>query len=961
MEKITDEKLKREFAFDRYGRYALMRNVINANRKNGETFKILDVGGRGNILSQFLPDDSVFYIDPFVESDDENFIKGDGCAMPLEDESFDWVTSGDVFEHIPKEKKEDFLKENIRVSKKGVLLAAPFFSKEVAQAEIFANDNYKTLSGGIDHRWLIEHIENSLPKEAMVEQFLNNQKCEFQKIHNNRLVLWQILLGVELLSENYAFTGDGEIKKEFEDFNYFFNTEVLPYDSSEPSYRKIYFIKKDSTLNNLEIKQRPIDDVLFLKTIKKGIDLLGKIDNKNKVTIRKQAQEIENFSQQKDQEIKNIGDVIKQKDQEINFIKSSKFWKARMFYLGLKFTIFSPGKFIKKYCKRIRGLCYDAMSSMRREGFKNMIIRSINFIVYGKGVLDKNASIIDNNADYKKWIEKNEKFDVEKIKSEITKFKYNPKISIITPVYNVDSKWLDKCIESVRDQFYENWELCLHDDASTKEETIACLKKWEKLDSRVKISYGKENQHISGASNDALKLATGEFIALLDNDDLLSPNAIYENIKLLNFHKNADLIYSDEDKLSLAGIRKDPFFKPDLSPDLLLSMNYISHLGIYRKSIIDEIGGFRKGFEGAQDYDLVLRLIEKTKSENIFHIPKILYHWREVEGSTSMGVGKKNYAVDNSIKALQEYLNRNDIKGRAEGCLVMGRFRIKRDIINNPLVSIIIPFRDQVEVLRRCVDSIKLKTSYKNYELILVDNQSLEKESLNYIKSLEGCNGIKFLQYNKAFNFSAINNFAVKHASGECVLFLNNDTEIISEEWLSSMVEQVQRDNVGAVGAKLLYPNNLVQHAGVVMGLGIAGHAFKYMPSMSDNYFSQLQIIRNYSAVTAACLLTKKSVFEKVGGFNENNLAIAYNDVDLCLKIRDNGYLIVYTPYAELYHHESLSRGSDEDLKFTNPEKYKRVISEREYMENRWWDVIKNDPYYNPNLTRIKEDFSIHI
>jgi GT2 family glycosyltransferase len=595
---------------------------------------------------------------------------------------------------------------------------------------------------------------------------------------------------------------------------------------------------------------------------------------------------------------------------------------------------------------------------VKKYGVAVFLKYAVKFALHGREYFQERKNTI---GEYQKWIAKKERGGRSDSVIGSSTLLYMPKISIIIPVYDVEPELLDACIQSVLDQSYEIWELCLHDDASTKKETIKCLRRWEGKDARIKITYGVENQHISLSSNEAIKLATGKFIALLDNDDLLASDALFENVKLLNAHKHADLIYSDEDKLSADGIRKDPFFKPDWSPDLLLSMNYISHLGVYRKSIVDAIGGFRQGFEGAQDYDLILRFIEKTKAENIFHIPKILYHWRETDGSTSTGVGKKNYAIENSIRALREYLERNEIAGSVEGAITPGRFRVKRDIIGNPLVSIIIPFRDQQGVLRRCLESIKKKTTYLNYEIILIDNQSQEESMKKYLTVLERDPQIKVLYYDLPFNFSAINNFAVAHASGEYVLFLNNDMEVISQNWLEAMLEHIQRKEVGAVGAKLLYFNDTVQHAGVIVGLGIAGHAFRHFRRESDGYFSSLNVVRNYSAVTGACLMTRKELFLRQGGFNEKELGVAYNDVDYCLRLREDGYLIVYTPYAELYHHESLSRGDDAALRIADKGKYERVISEREYMADKWASCIENDPYHNPNLTKLSENFGIRL
>lgn len=547
------------------------------------------------------------------------------------------------------------------------------------------------------------------------------------------------------------------------------------------------------------------------------------------------------------------------------------------------------------------------------------------------------------------------------MRTELKTFKYTPKISIITPVYNVDRIWLEKAIASLINQIYENWELCLVDDASTRPHIKETLENYTKKDSRIKVKYLDENQGISGASNEALFLSTGEFVGFLDHDDELTVNALFEVVKLMQEHPDADMIYSDEDHKNLKDKRINPYFKPDWSPDLFLSNMYTCHFGVYRKEIIDEIGGFRKGFEGSQDYDLVLRFTERT--DKIYHIPKILYHWRNIPNSTASRYQAKGYADINARKALEEALKRRGINGKVLSGMHPGFFRIKREINDNPEISIIIPTKDGVKVLRKCVESINKKTLYKNYELIIVDNDSKDSYTINFLDMLSKMPYIKILKYNNNFNFSAINNFAAWNSNSQYLIFLNNDTEVISEEWLSAMLEHAQRKEVGAVGCKLLYPDKTIQHAGLILGIsgvpglpGVAGHSHKHLPNVARGYFERPHVIHNLNAVTAACVMIRKDVFEDVGGFDEN-LAVAFNDVDLCLKIRKKGYLIVYTPYAVLFHHESYSRGYE-----NKPEKKERFLKELKYMREKWGDIIdKGDPYYNPNLSLNHEDFRIKI
>ena len=590
---------------------------------------------------------------------------------------------------------------------------------------------------------------------------------------------------------------------------------------------------------------------------------------------------------------------------------------------------------------------------LMNDGVNSFINKFIFYIKYNK----KNIST------YEIYLHHNEISDsmLDEMKNDMRDFKYNPKISIITPVYNVDKIWLEKAINSVASQIYENWELCLVDDASTKENTKKTLDEFQRKDNRIKVKYLKDNHGISEASNEALTLSTGEFIGLMDHDDELAINALYEVVKLLQEHPDADMIYSDEDKMDTKGKRCDPYFKPDWSPDLFLSNMYVSHFGIYRKNIVEKIGGFRKGCEGSQDYDLILRFTEKTTQ--IYHIPKILYHWRKIPGSTAVRYEAKGYADINAVRALEDALVRRNMNGNVVSGKFPSSFRIKREIKGEPKICIIIPTKDRVETLKTCIESILEKTSYDNYEIVIVDNNSKDDAAIDYLNTIRKVPKIITISYWKTFNFSDINNFAAKQLDSEYILFLNNDTEVISGEWLTAMLEHAQREDVGAVGCKLLYSNNTIQHAGVILGItgtpgqvGVAGHSHKHLPNAAHGYFGRPHIIHNVSAVTAACMMLRKDVFKEVDGFDEN-LAVAFNDVDLCLKIRDKGYLIVYTPYAELYHHESLSRGYED-----TPEKQERFLKEVGYVREKWGEIIdEGDPYYNPNLTLSKEDFSIQI
>lgn len=600
------------------------------------------------------------------------------------------------------------------------------------------------------------------------------------------------------------------------------------------------------------------------------------------------------------------------------------------------------------------------LHTLRRQGPVVFLRYSFKYMRYGRSYFQQRQLHAPVDV-YQRWIAQYETEEQKGAQKQMNKWKKKPLLSVITPVYNTDPQWLNACIQSVVDQWYPEWELLLYDDASTDPQTIACLRAWEGKDQRIKILHGKKNLHIAGASNQAIAAASGDAIALLDHDDTVAPFALYEVASALRDHPDAAFIYSDEDKIDEHNKRHNPFFKPDWSPDYLRSLMYTGHLSVYRKKIVETVGAFRTGFEGSQDYDLALRVSERVAPEHIVHIPKVLYHWRTAVGSTASGVGVKSYADRNAVKALREHVQRMNLGAIVHKEFAPGRYRVQYELKQHPLVSIIIPFRDKVEMLRQCVEGIRKTTDYPSIELLLVNNQSVEEETLSYLADVQQWDAVRVLSYDKPFNYSAINNEAVHQAKGEYVLLLNNDTKPINVEWLSVMMEHAQRPEVGAVGAKLLYPNDTIQHAGVVLGIGgIAGHAFKYLPADSDGYFGQLKVVRNCSAVTGACLLTKKILFQQVGGLDENALRVAFNDIDYCLKVRKAGYLVVYTPYAELYHFESATRGHDEQLKQHDPAVKERLSNEQKTMRERWFEhYLKNDPYYNPNLTRISEDYGL--
>jgi O-antigen biosynthesis protein len=563
---------------------------------------------------------------------------------------------------------------------------------------------------------------------------------------------------------------------------------------------------------------------------------------------------------------------------------------------------------------------------------------------------------------YKIWMRMNEPDEagLQRISEEGRNFSYRPMISMIMPTWNTGEAWLKAAIDSVLMQTYDNWELCIADGGSTESWIRAILEKYARKDGRIKVKFLARNLGIAGNTNEAMHLAGGKFIGFLDHDDALAPFAFYEIIKLLNEKPETEFIYSDEDKIDENEVRTGPFFKPDWSPDMFLSCNYPIHISVLKKSLIDDLGELKRAYDGSQDYDLLLRASERIAEDRIEHIAKILYHWRTLSTSTALTCKSKPYAYQTAKRALEDAMVRRGIKiEEVSDGLWQGSYRVKYKLQADSRVAIIIPTRDKSEVLRRCVSSILARTAYQDYEIVIVDNQSQEEDTLRYFEELRRNSKIRILHFDAGFNYSAINNFAVSSCDSDYILLLNNDTEVISSEWLSSMLEHAQRLQVGAVGAKLLFKKNLIQHCGVTLGYGdlrIAGHHYYGYPD-HNGYGGVINTIRDVSAVTGACMMTRRSLFCETGGLDEENLTISLNDVDYCLRLREKGYLIVYTPYARLYHHESVSRGSDD-----SPENNPRFQREAAYLRKKWGKIIdQGDPYYNPNLTLDRFDLSLKI
>jgi len=619
----------------------------------------------------------------------------------------------------------------------------------------------------------------------------------------------------------------------------------------------------------------------------------------------------------KENHIKNLERIIEE-------ITSSRRWKLLTFLHNLKNTALRSPVYLYKTLK---------LASQGR--FSEIIVKAKGKLAPSPLTFHQKASIVEDVP------------SLEEAQEFLRQMGRRPLISVVMPTYNTQADFLRQAIESVKGQMYPQWELCIADDGSDREETLNFLKGIR--DERIKIRFLSENGGISAASNAALETVRGEYVTFLDHDDLLAPHALLKVALTINAHPEADIIYSDEDKIDELGNHVEPFFKPDWSPDLFLSTNYVCHLLVYRRGLLDSTGGFRSDFDGSQDYDLLLRATEKTG--NVYHIPHVLYHWRKTSTSCASDSQAKPEATQAGMKALRDALERRNIAAQILPGPFPTTYRVNYSLRGHPRVGVIIPNKDKIDLLSKCIGSLTAKTGYENYEIIIVDNGSREENTRAYYKELEEKHGVRILSFPHPFNFSAMNNLGAQEATGEHLLFLNNDIEIVHGEWMEAMLEHSQRKKVGAVGAKLLFPDRRIQHAGVVLGVGgVANHAFMGLPDDEPGYFGFPHLTRNVSAVTAACLMMRREVFEEVGGFDETHLPVAFNDVDLCLRVRRAGYLIVYTPYAKLIHHESSTRGKED---IYTP----RFVQETQYMKEKWGELPAEDPYYNPNLSLDATDF----
>jgi GT2 family glycosyltransferase len=626
---------------------------------------------------------------------------------------------------------------------------------------------------------------------------------------------------------------------------------------------------------------------------------------------------------------------------ELDHIRQSTAWRVSILLVSLLARLPVGAR------RRIKGAIRGGFRALRHELPRRLRVVQRSRIL--SSVMPLPAVHLDRiPGEYGDWVRDFDTLsdaDRAQIRAKIDKLPYVPKISVVMPVYETPAAILCEAIESVAQQIYPNWELCIADDASKSPHVRKLLDAYVQKDSRIKCIYRESNGHISAASNSALTLVTGDYVALLDHDDLLSEHALYMIANAIHQHPESEVFYSDEDKLSADGKRSDPHFKPDWSPELFYGQNYLNHLTVYKASAIKKAGGFRLGYEGSQDYDLALRVIASTTGP-IVHIPHVLYHWRIFEGAGTMSSQNLGKATDAARRALVEHFASRGIDVAVKD--IHGSFHrvVRPDPVSWPKISVVIPTRDYLEVLQIAVDGLRTKTDYPNLEIVIADNDSTHSETLTYLASLQE-QGIRVIECNGAFNYSDINNKAVATTTGELVLLLNNDISMLDAGWLKEMARYFADPEVGIVGPKLLYPDGALQHAGVIIGIGgVAGHRCVGFPGDEPGRFGRLAIAQDVSCVTGACLLIRKSIYDEVDGLDAHNLRIAFNDVDLCLRVQEAGYRIIWTPFAVLVHHESKSRGND-----LEGEKLARFQREVYFMRTRWGQRLISDPFFNPNLS----------
>jgi GT2 family glycosyltransferase len=967
--------------FDLYERYALTRRLVPLLWEGRGRLRVLDVGDRSSPMKQFLPEHRVILSDPepprplpTLPIRFDGFARAAGWALPFPDGSFDLVTAHDVLEHVPPDNRQGFVEELVRVSRRFVVVNQPVHSPDTERAEIRLRDFLQGM--GLERsRLLEEHVELGLPEIEDVERILQETSAGFAAIPNGNRALWLVTNAVK----NYVRSLPGGAEASVE-IDRTFNELLAARDLWEPCYRRAYLIAVNAgdaptvaeaaaTLQGQD-GNRPLPDPLRaierlmaplgnhaagLRQTLSAYDELGRQLRRDVEDRDRRLAETQALLDDREAILVGKAEQIKEKDLAIARRDRAIVERDRLIaQLESGAGVRIPRR-VRRAVNRVApyGTRRRAPIAVLQQGLRALVRTGpLGFLGWLLAVWrwvpalfrpplapPKVPALVEpeigaRHDDYQLWVERTVVTPerIGDMRAELKTLSYRPGVSLVMPVYKPDLEHLREAIDSVRAQIYERWELRIVDDGSGDPEIHKLLRMYRRGDRRIKVEFFPENRGIVAASNAALRRAQGEFCGFLDHDDVLQPDALFRLVRLINEQRDVDYIYTDEDKLDPRGRRIIPFFKPDWSPDLLNSINYCTHFSVFRRELLERIGGFRPGFDGAQDYDLILRATEAT--DRIAHLSRPVYSWRLAPTSVTYAHDAKPYAWDAGSRALEEAAERRGFAAQAERGLLRGCYRLRYPIQGAPRVQIIIPTRDRVDMLWKCIASIRDRSTYTNYEIMVVDNDSREPETLEYLERLDG----RVIPAPGPFNYARIMNLAAEQADGEFLLLLNNDTEVISPDWIEALVEHGQRPGIAAVGSRLLYPDGRPQHQGIIVGCGggLAGQVGE-LPHLGLG-----RLVRNCSAVTAACMLTPTAVFRELGGFEER-FRVAYQDVDYCLRALEKGYLVVYTPYATLFHELGGTRGQRTATGGrTHPEE------DEDFFRERWSGF--RDPYYNPNL-----------
>lgn len=921
-ELLPDEALL-GLPFDQYERYALTAQLVHrlwpATRR---PLRVLDVGGNSSPLKHLLPGDEVTLADieppgslkglPLLF---DRYVQASGAALPFADGTFDVVAAHDTLEHVPPAFREPFLQELARVSRRLVVVNGPVYHPHTVRAERLLA-RFIGQARTDERRFIAEHLQLGLPDREQVEAIFRAAGLRMIGIPNGRLPEW---LGMHLARQLTSLLPTDRLG---EGLDRAFNRLLAPTDFGGVCYREAFVISLEPD-DAVELEQAASAMTRLAATpaeeeaLAAALSILEEHVEGIPSTRRGGADVAELERKLADLEVRHEritrSSGVRLMQGLYRLLDRIAPWgtRRRSFFLA-------PGRALRIAANR---------------GVGQMLAHLLKVWVWVPNLWRRALPPVERltvGERYELWLRLQilSKARLRAMRRQARKLSHRPLITIVTRVFDTRPEHLRAAIESVRAQVYPEWELVLVDDGSSRADTLDVLRAYDQHDPRIRVRFLEVHRGAPAASNAGIELANGEFVGFLDHDDELKPNALFELARLLNEQRDLDFIYSDEDKVNPDGRMEDPFFKPDWSPDLALTLDYVSHLSVFRRELLGRIGGMREGFDGAQDYDLVLRVTEAT--DRIAHVPLPLYSWRKGPGAVAGSDETKPHAYQAAKRAAGEALERRGYRGEILDGPYPGYLRARYELIGEPRVSIIVPTRDRVDLLRRCIESIGQRSTYANYELLVVDNDSQEPRTERYLESVPG----RVIRYPDEFNFSRIVNLAAAEAEGEILVFLNNDTEVINPDWIEAMLEHAQRPEVAAVGSRLLFPDGSPQHEGIIVGpgRGLAENAVR------GGYFGLDRSIHNCSAVTAACMMVRKEVFLELGGFEER-LRVAYNDVDFCLRAREKGYLVVYTPYALLYHDEGSTRS-----RFAR----RQPVEDEELFRARWAGY--RDPYYNPNL-----------